>query len=421
MPTQFAFPFSSTFGGAIVSKVFAFPLGNDQWELFWEKEGTTADAAYVIAIDKKLYAVIRNSTSMKIPGEPGATPVVEIAEFPVGMFDPSLFVEEYFTTLPPNKLIVTWDPPASVVGVSHYNVYWDNGTGTVDFTAAGLLTPDGIQEDGSSSYEFFKLTVAGTFKTVVRTVDDAGNETINTTAQTQTVVTFPDNVTLPTIVFNSGPKTATITWVDPSNIGSGNVRIFDNLGSLTDLNPNYNFVGPPSVAAGLQTFTTPALANGRWIFGLRVFDLTNEEKNTHIQLELRIESGVEIVDGPEQPLLEAFLSSAGKINLILTSFPDVGDVNKSSVKAKFFTNDGAGGAIDFGTALGAGFITMNQVGNMVVASLETAVFGETARKFSARSFNNSSVASVDAAEVTITPNQTVPGTPQNAALAAGRN
>ena len=414
MGTLLAFPLASPLGGVLVSNIRTEPWGADTWLIEWAPISVTWDASYMISIDGKHYAVAHGQTSIVVQGERGAAPIVQVAQLGGVYTDPARFVSGYFATLINNKIKVTWNPPASITDVEEYHVYWDNKTGTVDFTSALAV----IGEDGSASYEFITDALAsGTYKFVVRTVDTSGNETTNTTETSQMLTTYPNLVTSEAVVVIAGPK-VTITWADPADIGAGSVRIFHNSGNASNLFPDYSTV-QATIAAGTQTWTSGNLADGIWVFGLRVFDATNEEPNTTVVLVVRLESAAEVSGYPAKPLLVTQNAAAGKVDLLAIVQP----ITRSgrATQVKFFTNDGAGGNVDYATALGAGFIALHERGSVYLATLTSAAYGETARKFGCRAYTAGSVVSVNADEITITPDSTAPGVPLSVTAAVVRD
>lgn len=416
MPSLLGFPLANTLGGALNLNVRTRPLGNNQWSLRWDRRTLPADSAFIVAVDGKPLTTKVEKTAMWLTGEAGASPIVQVAQVPAGYGDPAYFINKYFSAILDNKLDITWNKPADVTDVEKYRVYHDNRTGTVDFTTV----IEEILEDGSASYRTFAIVPAGTYKVVVTTVDLAGNEDQTVAAVTKTLVAFPGHITNFALTYAAGPKTATLTWLDPTDISGGTVDLFDNLGAAANLIPNYDSsIG--SVAAGVQSFTTGALADGIWAFGIRVTSAGNQELNTSIILVLRIESTVEIANPPPKPFLEVENLANGSVRLLGFVFPDVGEGLGFASTINFFTNDGAGGAIDYGTPLSGSNIALVPIGGSLFAPFDSVVYGETARKFAARAFSETGVVSVNSDEVTITPDATDPPQPLGLAVTTGRN
>ena len=417
MGTQLAFPLAMPLGGVLVSNIFAQALGQNQWLVRWDTNPDLSPASYMIYVDGNFWGVIVDTPAMFIRGEDGASPVVQVAQLPIAWSDPGFARDGYFTAPVANKIQVVWDPPADVTDVDKYRVYFDNKTGTVDFTTSLGEVP----EDGSTQYEFWTAQlVSGTYKFVIRVVDLAGNESTNIAEFSVVLSTYPGLVTGEAVSVIAGPK-VTITWTDPSDIGSGNVRVYSNGGITTLLRPDYSSA-VATVPAGTQTFTSAVLGDGIHVFGLRVFNGTVEELNTYVWLVVRIESGAEVALFPQVPLLVAQNDVSGKISLT-ARVNNLNPTGTNPVKVQFYTNDGAGGAVDFSTPLeGVGsFTTLSRHGSGLSAQFLTASFGETVRKFSCRSFTTAGVASVNAVEITITPDATSPPDPLNTVVVAGRN
>lgn len=414
MGSLLAFPLAMPLGGVQVSDIRAVSLGHDQWLVSWTANAEPSDASYMIAIDGKHYTTVINATSAIIRGEFGSSPIVEVVQLPGAISDPGYFVPGYFTTPQQNKIKLTWNPPASVADVSKYRVYWDNAEGTVQYTSAYLIGT--VFESGASSYEFWTDELSSdTYKFVIRTVDAAGNESTNTTATSVVLAGLPDIVTGVSISFSGG--TATITWTDPANIGAGNVRIYDNSGTAANFYPDYSSA-TATIAAGTETWTSGALADGTWVFGLRVYDGTNEEPNTSVLASVRVDSGAQVTGFPIKPTLYARNSDSGQVILQARVQNNVG---AKAQKVKFFTNDGAGGAVDYGSAIGGGFVALFIQPVQSTVEITAGPYGETARKFGLIAYTTDNIASVQADEVTITPDATDPPQPLSVAGTTGRN
>ena len=110
----------------------------------------------------------------------------------------------------------------------------------------------------------------GAQKIAIVVEDVAGNQSDPITV-VQTLDFFPNSPTNFKATYNAGPKTVTLTWTDPTNSDLATIRIFQGKG--TDiLSPDYDTeIG--SVAAGVDKFTTAALTDDDYIFGIRAEDI----------------------------------------------------------------------------------------------------------------------------------------------------
>ena len=420
MGTLLAFPLPMPLGGCFVTDPRVRRIGARRWRVRWTPiPGLSWPSAFVIAVDGQHYTTVHNvtATTLRLEGVFETftpSPIIEVIQLPSVMAPPDFFTPGYFATLVNNKIRITFDPPASVADVEFYRVYWDKGTGTVVFDDEHIL--EEVSEDGLSSYEVFTPALAtGTFKFVIRAVDKARTESTTVTEFSQAIVTLPGTVTAFKLTYDTGTDKATLTWTDPSDIGSGTVKIFDNLGVIARPHPDYTTV-VASVAAGVQTFTTAVLTEGWWVFGAQVNDATNQEPNTDVLADVRLDASLNpISNPPPKPFLEVHLGPSGKVFLTAYTIPT--NARGITAKFQFFTNDGAGGAIDFSTPLeGVGnFTDGTEAGQYTGAVFLTAAFGETARKFSARAFTSGGVVSLNADERTITPDATAPPDPLNVA------
>lgn len=416
MASKLAAPLAFSLGGVEVSKIRTEPKANRVWLIEWEAISTAWTPAFVVGINGKHYETVIDKTHLQVRVNNDETPVVEIIQIEGVHGDPSYFPSTYFSTTQANKIKLTWNPPGDVSDVSAYRIYWDNGTGTVQFTDAFLIG-DSLIEDGSSSYTFWTQEITpDTYKFVIRTIDDAGNESTGTTATTVILtVGYPGVVTGVTKAFAGG--NVTLTWADPSDISGGDVKVYHNAGDADNQFVDYGTV-IATIPAGTQSWTA-AIGDGIWAFGLRVDNGTAEELNTLIMASMRIESAAQVGNAPSRPTLSAQATAGGTVLLR-------GSVNPGSSlgvpnKIKFFTNDGAGGAVDYGTALGSGFITLSRLMATAMATLTTTGYNETERIFGCRAYTSAGVASQNAAEFTITPEATAPPDPLSIVGVEGRN
>ena len=415
MGSLLAFPLPMPLGGVQVSDLRIRHIGGRRWRVKWTPISVSWPSAFVINVDGQHYTTVHNKNAVTLRLEGifenfVISPIIEVVQIPSVMATPSFHTPGYFSTIINNKIKITWNPPASVADVEFYRVYWDKGTGTISFIDDNIL--EEISEDGLANYEAFTpgLT-SGTYKFVVRTIDEAGTESTNIAEFSQAITTYPGIITGFSLSFDTGTDKATLTWTDPSDIGSGTVKIFDNLGNIARPFPDYTTV-VASIAAGVQTFTTAVLTEGWWLFGAQVNDGTNQEPNTNILVDVRLDSSINpISNPPPKPFLEVFNGPDGKVHLF--AFVIQEGARSRTAKFQFFTNDGAGGAIDFSTPIeGVGnFTDGTEVGQYFGATLLAGPFGETARKFSARAFTAGGVVSLNADEQTITPDATAPPQP----------
>lgn len=425
MGSKFGHMFGMPYGDHSLptNNINAHPMGHNTWGVQTTPIAIPADYVYILAVDGKPYGGRIRLDDFILMGIEGESPILEIIQMPAGYSDPAFFESGWFSeTIIDNKLLITWDPPADVSNVEGYNLYWDDGDGTVIFDDAHKLNTVLIVEDGSGSYEFHQLiTESGTYKVVVVPVDSAGNEEQGGGELVQIITIYPKPVTGIEISYNAGDQKVTITWTDPAE--GFTLRVYDNAGSLTDLFPDYTSIRDttPTSAA---TWLSGALANGIWVFGLRVYDGTNEEPNTCCWVVMRIESGIELSDPPPKPILETTERADGVIRLQAICNPYIDDDFTGigiPTKVKFFKNDGAGGAVDYNTPLGGDFVTLTQIAGLRIAMIDTAALPETAHVFGLIAYSTNSVASIKADEVTATPKSTDPPQALNAAITTGRN
>jgi hypothetical protein len=86
---------------------------------------------------------------------------------------------------------------------------------------------------------------------------------------------------------------------------------------------------------------------------------------------------------------------------------------------KFYTNDGAGGEVNYSSAIATVYV--RQSGPNFTALYKTISYGETERLFGAIAYSTSDVASRKATEATITPDATPLDEPTGVQFTEGRD
>lgn len=197
-------------------------------------------------------------------------------------------------------------------------------------------------------------------------------------------------------------------WTDPDNIQpyddlKGYVRVFHNAGNPDKPYPDYeNLID--SVLAGVQTWESGPLADGVWAWGFRVFDGINLELNTETFAIFRVLNGELLAAFPTAPVLLADPAPAGTVSL-MAMLDGYGPLSIPS-SVKFYTNDGAGGDVDYSTAIAT--VSVTSQGNKYLAVSITGAYAETERKFGAVAYDSSGRPSIRAQEVSVTPDSTIP-------------
>lgn len=196
----------------------------------------------------------------------------------------------------------------------------------------------------------------------------------------------------------------------------GSVRIYHNNGDSSRPYPDFDTVRA-TVNAGVQQWTSPPLSGGVWAFGLRVFNGQFEEQNTHTFVLIRVRDQRLIENWPAQPILLAENRAGGTVRLVAT----VDNLFELTPPAdiRFYTNDGAGGAVDYGSAIGT--VAVEPRGTGFRSVFTTSAYGETARLFGAVAYSADGADSPRAAEVTITPDSTAPPAPASPGASQGRD
>ena len=420
----FGFTFGGLFGDYRPSNIRSVPHGHGVWTVTVTPDSDyPSPCAFIIALNGKHYASLPGSSqsdfsfSIKTYSNSVRTPIVEVIQTQIETLDAGFFPDGFFTSVQPSQLIVTWTPPAVVSDVFGYNIYWDKGEGTVQYTDDYLLQY--VQETGETQYTYATDDVdSGTYKTVVRTIDSSGNESNNTTAATTSVSTYPSVATGVNISYSNSTHKATITWTDPSDIGAGNIRIYHNSGDADKPYADYGTI-IDTVSAATETWESPVLTEGYWVFGLRAYNGSVEELNTAIMERVRIDASLNAVVGyPPSPILAVSTSVGGKVRL--TAYVNSFLAGGFASTVQFFTNDGAGGAVDYGTPLGTGYYGLTSAGEMRYVEFETSAYGETSRIFGAKCYTEGGTESNNAQEMTIIPNATLPPQPGSQSTVAGR-
>ncbi len=413
---QFTFPFA--FVGLGVDVIGTVPLGDRQWLAMWKaRPEIPAPFAFIVSVNGRHQETVLNEEQTIVRADRLETDSVHVIQVPQSTLDGAHFPDFLFNVdVLNNKGIITITPPGDVSKVDHYNIYFDNGTGTVTFDDAGLLGE--VKETGAPTYEFAtRELAAATYKSVVRTVTKSGTESTNVAPEVSfTVQAFIAPVSGFSNSYDEPSRKATLSWTFPA--GATQAQIFFNGSSEANQFPDYNTV-LATINAPTNTFLTAALPAGAHVWGIRVTDGSNFELNTSARTKLRTDAAfAEIVNPPARPRILAVNDPAGKV--ALKAFVDVTDDPAATIPdtVKFFTDDGAGGPVDFSTPLAGGPFTLSPSGQYLEVAASFGPFGATARKFASVAFKGTTP-SEEGDAVTITPNVDVPPAPVYSA-AAGR-
>lgn len=224
-----------------------------------------------------------------------------------------------------------------------------------------------------------------TQKIAVVVEDVAGNQSVPVIL-TNALDFFPDSPTNFNAVYNPGPKTVTFTWTDPTQADLATIRIFQGSG-IDVLAPDYVFeIG--NVAAGVETFTTGALADDDYIFGIRAEDSSaNLETNVDvvkrvnvpdaaIPYEIGFDSDTQDV-GEDEVALTGIPLPDGKVTLDWEYFQD----KEAAVVTLFriYTDNGTG-ILDFSSSIGS-VVRNSDVLNTTHVFTSDTLTEEVKRKF----------------------------------------
>ncbi len=396
-------------------------IGNRQWLAMWSPrtEIPAGQAIFVVRVNGKHFENVVNQNQIVVTSPTDSTPEVSIIQLPPGFTDPGFFPSHFFAeTSVPSNIVLEWFPPPSVANIKFYRIYWDNGTGTVGFTDADVY--DEVIERGAPKYTYVTRELTpGLYKFVIRAVSIDGEvETTNVNEISDTTQAYPPPISGESLTYDSGTKKATLAWTNPG--GATAVDIFSNAPDLTKQFPAY--ASQLTSLGAVTTFVTAALSfPAVHVFGIRVKDASRFELNTSIMLKLRLDAlGIEIAGFPPTPFLSADNEGSGKVLLVgaVDQNPDDKITLAKAVTIKFYTDDGAGGPIDFVTPIATETLIIHPTVRR--AEFLAGPFGSTARKFSAVALTAGGIESEQAAVITITPNTTVPPVPLTPTATAGR-
>ncbi len=210
------------------------------------------------------------------------------------------------------------------------------------------------------AFRFFTTPklIEGTHKIAIVVEDVAGNQSAATIVE-RALDYFPSSVTSFTATYNAGPKTVTLTWVDPTNSDLSTLRIFQGKGTNV-LAPDYEIeIG--NVGSGVLTFTTGALTDDDYIFGIRAEDSSaNLETNVNILVRVNVpnaaipfkigfESDIEDTSDDEIVLV-GVPQPSGVVKLEWEYFED--KANAIVTIFKIYSDNGDG-IVDFSSAIGS--------------------------------------------------------------------
>jgi hypothetical protein len=293
---------------------------------------------------------------------------------------------------------LTWDRPVSG-DPAQYNIYWDSGTGTVDYVTA----LDTVADDESASYEWTSSRlVDGTYKFAVRAQDAAGNEETNVTVVTMSVQPAPEPVTNLTWSFNDGTSILTISWTASASSDALNYNVYGNGGT-----------GPIDYATPIATTMTTSVnidltgQSGTYLYGVRTEDtVAQEEANVDKVIEVEVLYGL-LNMRPNSPMgLDGRATAGATVELGWMYSTILPEAERGTCDHFNIYYDNATGTIDYGTIIDTVTLTS---GRMTWTS--GALTDGNTYKFAIRAATSGDVEDRNTDTVSVTADSTAPAAP----------
>ena len=320
--------------------------------LSWSDPGVD-NQFYIIYVDGKRYGST-TGTSLMIQHVNTGRHWYEVFLAGPGCMDEDL--SEFISTVPGCRARLSWTQSVST-DVDHYDVYWDQGLG------GGLTYLD--RTDGADAEFISDVLDDGTYVFRVDAVDRAGNRTTSSSTVSVTISRYPNPPSdLELSSYNNG--TASFTFTESDTAGVTGYRVYHNSGSG---NIDYDAV-KLTVLAGNTTFDLSVITSGDWRVGLRAYNGSYEEDNIDVVSTFRLGgSPIEQLENqPNTPVgLEATPIAGGEIRLQCTYFAM--DEAAKATQINFYADDGAGGSINYTTAVATGSIDDHQTGEDAVLTI----------------------------------------------------
>jgi len=246
--------------------------------------------------------------------------------------------------VPGDLVSLEWTRPVSGDPVE-YRIYWDAGTGTMDYADGHDIGR--VEDTGAATYSWESgYLAADTYKFVVRARDEAGNEEANTTIVTLTVAPLPKPPSNLAFSFNNATHILTMTWTASPTAGA-TYRIHTNGGSgWIDYATVFDTEATTTWVYDMTGLT------GDYTFGMRSWDGVNDDGNASLIIRVKVAAGI-LANVPNAPQgLQADAVAGGKIRLEWSYARTIPQVESGACNHFHVYYDNGTGTVNYGAAIG---------------------------------------------------------------------
>lgn len=353
--------------------------GGSRWGYRWGRRWGRAPVWFKLYVNGQLRVTTRE-TSARFTLTGAEDPRVQLVV--VGPlngdadYDPSIALE----ALDGNRVQLTWTAPADS-DFERSRVYWDSGTGTVSYTTA---LAEVLSDPSASCTWVSEPLTDGTYKFVVRAVDEAGNEDTNTTSVSVVIATWPEAPSALAYDYDEDTDKVTLTWS-----GGATVNVYSNGGS-GDI--DYT---TPEASSQTSPWTSAALTGpGTFRYAVRAVSGAREEKNLSY-IEFELDAAADEVLRPGEPYGLRVTPAAGGTFTVEGFYdprrPTVNGRQAAAISTLEIYHDNGTGTMDWNSAIGTA--TLSAAVGAYVFSYTTGAYAHgTSVKFGARAVSASATA-----------------------------
>ena len=369
----------------------------DSLEVEWTTQ-RTGDFWTLIYVDRVRHGYT-NQTRAQIYMRQRELHLIELFEAGFQNWDEEITVG-LLSSIPGDKVRLSWDQP-SAGSPTEYRVYWDSGTGTIDYDDALAI----VKDTGAASYSWTSGHLTdGTYKFAVRARNESTNEETNITYLSLTVSSVPEPATGLAYSFNDGTHELTLSWTASVSSDVAGYRIYSNGGSGA-----IDYTTPIDSTTGTSWTYDMTGLTGHYKFGIRAYDASAlEELNMDVWQSIVVDSG-DLAMPPNAPSGLAGIAIAdAKVRLSWRYNRTIPQDQLGTCSEFRVYYDNATGTMDYVTAIG----TVSLDGRFITFDTASLTGGLT-YKFGVRSATADGVEENNTVTVSVEADSTPPSAPES--------
>jgi len=378
-----------------VRRAYTPPSAPESLRVEWETD-RTATVRTLIYLDRALYGSTLDE-SAQLAMRQRELHLIELFEAGYLNWDEEIAVG-LLASIPGDRVRLSWDRP-SAGDPTEYRVYWDAGTGTIDYNAAIAV----VKDTGAATYSWTTSRLDdGTYKFGVRARNVSTNEETNVSVIPITIDTYPASVNDLAHSFDDPTHTLTLSWTESESSDVAGYRIYSNGGSGdVDYSSSIGDVATESFDYDMTGLT------GDYRFGVRAYDASaQEEQNIDVWIDVTVDAG-DLAMVPNAPSGLAAQAIAGGVIRLSWRYNTTIPAAEGAACDEFHVYyDNGTGTVNYGSSIG----TVDNTGGIMTFDSGALSHGTT-YKFGVRSVAASGAEEQNTTTASATADTSVPAAP----------